>query len=242
MKRLILSFLAVLVLAASAPAQEVPARPKPPETFLQKLSYGIGLSLGRSLGKDEVNIDLRWMVQGVRDGMDEEVQPLMTDAEYQKTMVTFQQQLQKQQQERAREQEAERQAQAPRNKAASEAFLAANAKKEGVMTTNSGLQYTVIKRGTGASPKPTDTVKVHYHGTLIDGTVFDSSVQRGTPAEFPVNRVIPGWTEALQLMKVGGKFRLFIPSKLAYGEQGAGEVIGPNSALIFDVELLDIVQ
>ena len=125
------------------------------------------------------------------------------------------------------------------NLKAGEDFLAANAKKEGVKTTASGLQYKVIKSGSGPSPKPTDTVKVHYNGTLIDGTVFDSSIRRGSPATFPVNGVIPGWTEALQLMKVGDKWQLFIPAKLAYGEQGPGP-IGPNATLIFDVELLGI--
>jgi FKBP-type peptidyl-prolyl cis-trans isomerase len=125
------------------------------------------------------------------------------------------------------------------NLKAGEAFLAANAKKEGVKTTASGLQYKVINSGTGPSPKLTDTVKVHYHGTLIDGTVFDSSVRRNMPVTFSVNGVIPGWTEALQLMKVGDKWQLVIPSKLAYGEQGPPS-IGPNSVLIFEVELLGI--
>ena len=123
---------------------------------------------------------------------------------------------------------------------AGEIFLAENAKKEGVKTTASGLQYKVIKSGTGESPKPTDTVKVHYHGTLIDGTVFDSSVQRGEPISFPVGGVIPGWVEALQLMKVGDKWQLFIPSKLAYGEQSPSPKIAPNSTLLFEVELLGI--
>jgi len=121
-------------------------------------------------------------------------------------------------------------------------FLAENAKKEGVKTTASGLQYKIIKSGTGESPKPTDTVKVHYHGTLIDGTVFDSSVQRGQPVTFPVERVIPGWVEALQLMKVGDKWQLFIPAKLAYGDRSPGPAIPPNSVLIFEVELLGIVK
>jgi FKBP-type peptidyl-prolyl cis-trans isomerase FklB len=123
-----------------------------------------------------------------------------------------------------------------------EAFLAANAKKDGVTTTASGLQYKVIKSGTGATPTASDQVKVDYTGTLIDGKVFDSSVQRGQPAVFPVGQVIPGWTEALQLMKVGDKWQLFIPAKLAYGDRGAGGAIPPNSALIFEVELLDIVK
>jgi len=121
-----------------------------------------------------------------------------------------------------------------------EAFLAANAKKDGVITTASGLEYKVMKSGTGESPKATDQVKVHYTGTLIDGTVFDSSVQRGQPAVFPVGAVIPGWVEALQLMKVGDKWQLFIPAKLAYGEQSPSPTIPANSVLIFEVELLSI--
>ena len=123
-----------------------------------------------------------------------------------------------------------------------EAFLAANAKKDGVTTTASGLQYKVIKSGTGASPKASDQVKVHYTGTTIDGNVFDSSVQRGQPAVFPVGAVIPGWVEALQLMKVGDKWQLVIPARLAYGPQSPSPAIPPNSVLIFEVELLDIVK
>lgn len=119
-------------------------------------------------------------------------------------------------------------------------FLEENAKKEGVVTTSTGLQYTVITKGDGVQPKETDNVTVHYHGTLLDGTVFDSSVERGQPATFPVNGVIPGWIEALQLMNVGSKYKLFIPSNLAYGERGAGGAIGPNATLIFEVELISI--
>lgn len=123
-----------------------------------------------------------------------------------------------------------------------EAFLADNAKQPGVVTTGSGLQYSVITEGTGAKPTINDEVKVHYHGTLIDGTVFDSSVERGEPISFPVSGVIPGWTEALQLMSVGSKYKLFIPYQLAYGERGAGQQIGPYSTLIFEVELLDVIK
>ena len=121
-------------------------------------------------------------------------------------------------------------------------FLSINKGRAGVVTLPSGLQYQVLQQGNGEKPKATDKVKCHYHGTLINGTVFDSSVERGTPAVFGVNQVIPGWVEALQLMPVGSKWRLFIPSNLAYGENGAGEMIEPNSTLIFDVELLDIVK
>ena len=119
-------------------------------------------------------------------------------------------------------------------------FLEENAKKEGVVTTASGLQYIVMTKGDGAMPKETDNVTVHYHGTLLDGTVFDSSVERGQPATFPLNGVIKGWTEGVQLMNVGSKFRFFIPSDLAYGERGAGGAIGPNATLIFEVELISI--
>lgn len=122
------------------------------------------------------------------------------------------------------------------------AFLEENKAKEGVVTTESGLQYEVLKEGDGAKPTAEDQVKVHYHGTLIDGTVFDSSVDRGQPATFVVGKVIPGWTEALQLMSVGSKYKLFIPSELAYGERGSQGAIGPNSVLMFDVELLEIVK
>jgi FKBP-type peptidyl-prolyl cis-trans isomerase FklB len=126
------------------------------------------------------------------------------------------------------------------NVEAGEKFLAENAKRDGVTTTATGLQYEVLTEGSGDSPKETDQVTVHYHGTLIDGTVFDSSVERGQPATFPVNGVIPGWVEALQLMKTGAKYKLFIPSNLAYGERGAGGSIGPNATLIFEVELISI--
>lgn len=127
------------------------------------------------------------------------------------------------------------------NLQAGEEFLEKNKNKAGIITTPSGLQYEVLKEGSGAKPKATDKVKCHYHGTLIDGTIFDSSVQRGQPATFPLNMVIKGWTEALQLMSVGSKYRLFLHPSLAYGNRQTGSVIGPNSTLIFDVELLDIV-
>lgn len=126
------------------------------------------------------------------------------------------------------------------NKAAGEAFLAENAKKPNIITTGSGLQYEILKKGEGATPSATDNVTVHYKGTTIDGEEFDSSYSRGEPATFPLNRVIAGWTEGVQLMQEGAKYRFYIPSDLAYGEHGAGRAIGPNAALIFDVELIKI--
>lgn len=127
------------------------------------------------------------------------------------------------------------------NKATGEAFLAENAKKDGITTTDSGLQYRVIEEGTGKTPSASDTVSCHYAGTLIDGTEFDSSYKRGQPAQFPVGGVIAGWTEALQMMKVGGKWEVFLPSEIAYGARGAGGAIGPNETLVFTIELIDIV-
>src|SRR2546422_5588546 len=148
--------------------------------------------------------------------------------------------LMKFQQEMMAKGETKNKADAEKNQKAGDAFLAENARKEGVKTTASGLQYKVLKSGSGASPKKTDSVKVHYHGTLIDGKVFDSSVQRGEPVTCQVGGVIPGWVEALQLMKVGDKWQLFIPAKLAYGEVIPDPVIGPNATLVFEVELLGI--
>jgi FKBP-type peptidyl-prolyl cis-trans isomerase FklB len=155
--------------------------------------------------------------------------PQLTQDEMQKVMETFQQkQMEKQM------------AAGDKNEKAGQDFLAANKKKEGVTETASGLQYKVVKPGSGDKAKATDTVVVHYKGTLINGTEFDSSYKRNEPATFPVNRVIPGWTEALQLMNVGSKYQLAIPSKLAYGQRGAGGAIGPNETLLFDVELIEI--
>ena len=160
-------------------------------------------------------------------------QPDMSQEDYQQTMQKFQATME----EKAN---AEAQKAASENSEKGKAYLAENAKKEGVKVTASGLQYEVIKEGTGKKPAATDTVSVHYEGTLINGQVFDSSIRRGQPVEFPLSRVIPGWTEGVQLMSVGSKYRFVIPSNLAYGEHGAGGAIGPNETLIFEVELLDI--
>ena len=188
-------------------------------------SYSIGISIGRDIAKSGGQIDLRSFVLGFRDGV-EGNQPALSDEAIDAGIAAFQ--------------KAAMSKVLQENAAKGASFLAANAKKQGVKQLASGLQYEVIKQGDGPSPKLNDTVRAHYEGKLIDGTVFDSSFQRGEPADFPVNGVIPGWTEALQLMKVGDKWRLFIPHTLAYGERGARGAIGPNETLIFEVELLGV--
>ncbi len=201
------------------------------ETQKDKVSYIIGQNIGqnfRQQGLDVELIDVDKLRLGMKDalaGLDSR----LTDDEIETIMTAFQQQMMDRQDSRRVE-----------NKRKGEEFLAQNAREAGVTVLPSGLQYRVIEEGTGEIPGETSVVKVHYTGTLIDGTVFDSSVERGQPATFPVNGVIAGWTEALQLMPVGSKWKLFIPSDLAYGEHGAGGDIGPNATLIFDVELLSI--
>lgn len=194
---------------------------------MDKVSYALGLSIGNNFqnsGIKGLNIDD--FVTGLNDVLSEN-KPEISYDEAKQVINDYFMQLQ-----------AEK---LTLNKQAGEEFLRINKEKAGVVELPSGLQYQILEKGTGARPSSSDQVKCHYHGTLINGTVFDSSVQRGEPATFGVSQVIPGWVEALQLMEVGAKWRLFIPSDLAYGERGAGETIEPNSALIFDVELLDIV-
>ena len=195
---------------------------------MDKVSYALGLSIGNNFqnsGIKELNIED--FVKGLSDVLNE-TQPAITYDEAKQVINEFFMKLQQEKMEI--------------NKKAGEEFLNINRHKAGVVELPSGLQYQVLQKGNGEKPKATDKVKCHYHGTLINGTVFDSSIERGQPAVFGVNQVIPGWVEALQLMEVGSKWRLFIPSNLAYGEHGAGEMIEPNSTLIFDVELLDIVK
>ncbi|MBO5272517.1 MAG: FKBP-type peptidyl-prolyl cis-trans isomerase [Muribaculaceae bacterium] len=202
-------------------------------TELESLSYALGLSMGnnfKSSGIEEMNI--KEFAEGVA-AVFEGTQPKMSYDEAKNVIREFFTALEEKQNAAAAKM-------GEVNKAAGEAFLAENAKRPEVKTTESGLQYEVITEGNGDKPAASDTVVVHYTGTLIDGTVFDSSVERGTPATFGVTQVIPGWVEALQLMQVGAKWRLYIPSDLAYGTRGAGGAIGPNSTLIFDVELLQI--
>lgn len=195
---------------------------------MDKVSYALGLSIGNNFQNSGIkDLQVEDFIKGLTDVM-EEKQPAITYDEAKEVINEYFIKLQKEKMEI--------------NKKAGEEFLHINKGRAGVVELPSGLQYQVLKQGNGAKPSATDKVKCHYHGTLINGTVFDSSVQRGQPAVFGVNQVIPGWVEALQLMPVGSKWRLFIPSNLAYGEHGAGEMIEPNSTLIFDVELLDIVK
>ncbi len=199
-----------------------------------KISYALGLSMGNNFRSSGIEkIDIKDFADGVAAVFSGE-KPKMTYDEAKAEIQSFFMEMEKRQQEA-------NSAMAKVNQEAGEAFLKENGMREQVKTTASGLQYEVIEEGSGASPKPADEVTVHYTGKLIDGTVFDSSVERGAPATFGVTQVIPGWVEALQMMKEGDKWRLFIPSNLAYGPNGAGGVIGPNATLIFDVELIKVL-
>lgn len=199
-----------------------------------RASYVIGYNLGRSLKQNEINANTDLLTQGLRDALSG-AKGMLTDEEMQATMQEFQQKV-------MAAQEAKQAALGAKNKTEGEAFLAKNKARAGVKTTASGLQYEVLKEGTGPTPKPTDTVTVNYVGTLMDGTKFDSSYDRNQPATFVLNQVIPGWTEGVQLMKVGSKYKFYIPAALGYGEKGAGGVIGPNAPLVFEVELVSIGQ
>jgi FKBP-type peptidyl-prolyl cis-trans isomerase len=202
------------------------------DTDTEKFSYAIGMDIGRSLKRLDTEIDSAALRQGVQDVLDDK-ETLLTQEQVVEVMTSFSQKIQKEQEEKQK-------AAAGKNAEEAKKFFAENGKKEGVKTTKSGLQYQVITEGKGDHPKATDRVSVHYTGKLLDGTTFDSSVERGQPATFPLNAVIPGWTEGLQLMTVGSKYKLFIPPELGYGERGAGPKIGPNSALVFEVELLKV--
>ncbi|MEP6685834.1 MAG: FKBP-type peptidyl-prolyl cis-trans isomerase [Verrucomicrobiota bacterium] len=197
-----------------------------------KVSYSIGLDIGRTFNKQKMDINLEVLQKGLKDGVSG-AKALLTEDEVKQTMTAYSKEMQEKQTNANKEA-------AQKNAATGEVFLAENKKKEGIKTTASGLQYKVLKEGTGPTPKVSDSVTTHYRGTLIDGKEFDSSYKRGEPATFPVSGVIKGWTEALQLMKVGSKYQLFVPYALAYGERGAGQDIGPNETLIFEVELLGI--
>lgn len=204
------------------------------KTQKDKASYSIGVSIGKNLKDQKVEIQTDILVKGLLDAYTG-AKTQLTEKEMGDVLTQFQQEIMAKAQEEAAKKGGE-------NKSKGEKFLADNKNKPGVKTTPSGLQYTVISEGTGPKPTASSTVKVHYTGKLIDGTTFDSSVDRGEPIEFPLNGVIKGWTEGVQLMSKGSKYKFFIPSDLAYGDRGAGNAIGPNETLIFEVELLDIVK
>ena len=226
MKLQIVFALSVLFLVSLVDAQETPVL----KNQKDKMSYIIGMDIGNNLKRQSIDIEPAALARGIKDAL-AGGKPLLTEKEIQETMALFQKNMMAKQQEVAN-----------KNKKEGETFLAENKKKEGVKTLPSGLQYKVIKEGTGKKPKLADTITAHYRGTLINGTEFDSSYKRGQPANFPLSGVIPGWTEALQLMGEGAKWELFIPSNLAYGERGTGGVIGPNATLIFEIELISVQE
>lgn len=205
-----------------------------PQSDQEKLSYSIGVTLGQSLSQDIQELDIESFNQAIEDVYSGD-QLQMSKEEMTQALTKFQQQQNAERQKQAKQA-------AEQNKAKSEEFLAENAKKEGVKVTDSGLQYKVLESGDGVSPDANDTVTVDYEGKLIDGTVFDSSYERGEPVEFRVDQVIPGWQEALQMMSVGDTWMVYLPSDLAYGPAGTGGPIGPNQALTFKVELLDVTK
>ena len=209
-------------------------------TEVDSVSYALGLDMANKIKQNFDDMDQGLFVQGFKNGMDS-TNLLIESKDINNILRTF---FQKKQQERMKQMQEEQakkaEAEFGDNKKAGEEFLAENKTKDGVKTTDSGLQYIVLKEGEGEAPKADASVKVHYHGTLIDGTVFDSSVDRGEPTEFGVGQVIKGWTEGLQLMKPGAKYKFFIPQELAYGAQQRGQHIKPFSALVFEVELLEV--
>ena len=223
---------------AAKPGTTVAKKPTTPtvltlKTQKDKASYAIGLNIGKSMHKDSVDVDPNILLRGMKDGL-AGAKPLLTDEEAKAAMVALQADLRKKGEEKML-------VQGEANKKQGDAFLAENKSKDGVVTLPSGLQYKILKEGTGPKPTATDTVVCNYKGTLLDNTEFDSSYKRGQPATFPVSGVIKGWTEALQLMPVGSKWELFIPADLAYGARGGpGGGIGPNATLVFEVELESI--
>jgi len=226
----LIAIIATGLLAVSAHAADTTAL----KTQKDKVSYSIGLDIGKNLKKQSIEVDPDLLARGIKDAT-AAGKTLLTDEEVKTVMTTFQQEMQAKMAAQAKEV-------GDKNMKEGETYLAENKKKEGVVTLPSGLQYKIITAGNGKKPKATDTVTTQYRGTLIDGTEFDSSYKRGQPASFPVTGVIAGWTEALQLMPVGSKWQLFVPSNLAYGPRGAGQMIGPNATLIFEVELVSIQE
>jgi UDP-GlcNAc:undecaprenyl-phosphate/decaprenyl-phosphate GlcNAc-1-phosphate transferase len=224
-----LYLLAILIMAECVLAQEAPVL----KTQQDKVNYGIGVGVARNFKSQGIDVDLDLVIRGMRDTL-AGAKLLMTETELGTTMTAFQQEIQ---QKRAQA----RKLAAEKNKKDGEAFLAENAKKEGITVLPSGLQYRILKTGDGKIPTNADTAECHYRGTFIDGKEFDNSYDSGKPFAFKVQGgIIPGWSEALKLMPVGSKWQVFIPSQLAYGERGAGDQIGPNMTLVFEIELLAI--
>lgn len=235
MKRLCALAILLTAISAAQAAELSPPPAAPPidaASAADIASYGIGLQIANNFKADGVEVNVEQLILGLKDAM-QGVKPRYAESQLQAAFQAFGRAVQAKRDQRNL-------AAGDKNKREGQAFLASNGKKPGVKTLASGLQYQVIKAGQGASPKAADTVRVNYEGTLLDGKVFDSSLRTGQPAKFRVDGVIPGWTEALQLMRVGDKWRVFVPSDLAYGADGAGGVIGPHSVLVFDIELLGI--
>ena len=234
-RRLATFLMAPVLVGAMSACQEQAKEPEPMtlDTPEKRLSYGIALRMGERMAADGMTMDVDAYAMGMRDAFDG-AEPRLSEEEITAEMMAFQEKMQA-------ERDGEQATVAAGNSEAGAAFLAENAQRDGVTVTESGLQYEVVEAGSGASPGVDDQVEVHYRGTLIDGTVFDSSYDRGQTVTFGVTQVIAGWTEALQLMQAGATYKLYIPSDLAYGAGGAGQIIGPNATLIFDVELVAIV-
>lgn len=209
------------------------------ESLNERVSYVFGFNIGQQFKAQQIELDADVVAQAISDVYND-VEPQLSEEEMQTAMENFQQQYEEKMAGTQAEQQAQQQAAGAENQRAGEEFLAANAEKEGVETLPSGLQLKQVEEGEGEKPDATDTVTVHYRGTLIDGTVFDSSYERGEPVSFPLQNVIPGWTEGLQHMREGSKYELYIPPELAYGPGGSGPTIGPNETLIFEVELLEV--
>jgi len=236
MRKTVLSVVLVLTMAACSQQPQEESKVTL-DSDKAKLGYAMGMDAGLFFRQMQNDADADAFIEAFETAVaDGEIRIKPEDAT--KVKQAFMQRKQKEQEEQLAKMTADGEA----NKEASEKFLAANMQRDGIKNTQSGLQYEVINPASGDKPKATDTVKVHYRGTLIDGTEFDSSIARGEPATFPLNRVIPGWTEGVQLMNVGSKYRFYVPAALAYGSRGAGPKIGPNSTLIFEVELLEIVK
>ena len=221
------------------PPQAVPLRRRLFKDDKDKISYSLGVDIGRTLQKFQLDLNEKALSQGIADVLDNKPMA-MTDQELQTTLQAFQQKMMQKQQEAMSKKQEEMKGVAEKNKADGKKFLDDNSKKDGVKTTASGLQYKVIKEGAGDKPKDTDVVETNYRGTTIDGKEFDSSAKHGSTASFPVNGVIKGWSEALKMMPVGAKWELYVPSDLAYGDEGYGDDIAPGSTLVFEVELLSI--